>query len=180
MKRLLGVLAVSVVLTLPALAQSGYQYPDRDSGSQYPDRPSDDRGQSAARMSPNDQREFDHQYQEWQKAKAKNDRDDVEKHARRMNEMMARYNIPPDTPYDEVARGNGYSRRDDSREFQGRFSPEDQRNFDNAYDHWLHERREGDRRGVAEQESRMQEIMAHYNIPRDVPYDELASRGRGY
>lgn len=179
MKRLLELLAVALVLTLPALAQSGYQYPDRDSGSQYPDRPSDDRAQG--RLSPDDQREFDHHYQEWQRAKAKNDSDDVDRHARKMNDIMARYNIPPDTPYEEVARQNGYSRRDDDRrDYQRQFSPEDQRNFDRAYDHWLHERREGDRRGVAEQESRMQQIMARYNIPRDVPYESLASGGRGY
>jgi hypothetical protein len=37
-----------------------------------------------------------------------------------------------------------------------------------------------DRDDIAKDEGKMQEIMAKYDIPRDVPYDVLASGNRGY
>jgi hypothetical protein len=64
--------------------------------------------------------------------------------------------------------------------FQGKFSTNDQKNFDRAYEHWLKDRRKSDRDDVAKDEGKMQEIMARDNIPRDVPYDLLASGARGY
>jgi len=33
---------------------------------------------------------------------------------------------------------------------------------------------------MAKEEGKMQEIMARYNIPRDVPYDAVVSGGRAY
>ena len=33
---------------------------------------------------------------------------------------------------------------------------------------------------LAKDEQKMNEILARYNIPRDVPYDVLASANRGY
>ena len=56
----------------------------------------------------------------------------------------------------------------------------DQKKFDHEYNEWLEERRENDRNAIAKHEGKMQEIMAKYNIPRDVPYEEIASGGRGY
>lgn len=171
MKRLLGIVGALLALGIPALAQS--QYPtDRDYDRGY--------GQAQARMSPDDQREFNKEYDKWQSANARSDREDIDKHARRMEEIMARYNIPQDTPFQAIATSNGYGRSSDVRQFQGRFSPDDQKKFDKAYEHWLHDRRKHDRDDVARDENRMQEIMARYNIPRDVPYDSLASGSRGY
>ena len=187
MKRTLGILAVAAALSIPVVAQSGYPYPDRDPDRDYSrDRDNGYQGEWQGRMSADDQREFDDHYRKWQDARAKNDRDDIEKHARKMNEIMSRYNIPQDTPFDVMAttngygRGGSYSRQYDARDYQRRFSPDDQKRFDKAYENWLHERREGDRRDLAKAEDRMQEIMARYNIPRDVPYDMLTSGGRGY
>src|SRR6266567_3940934 len=79
-----------------------------------------------------------------------------------------------------IATSNGYSAHYDYREFRGRLSPEDQSKFDKEYEHWLNDRRKSDRDGAAKHEGKMQEIMARYNIPRDVPYDDIASGGRGY
>ena len=138
------------------------------------------RGYGQAQLSGDDQRKFNDEYRKWQESNAKNDRDDIDKHARKMEEIMQRYNIPPDTPFDEIATANGYAPRHNYRDFQGRFSPDDQKKFDKAYEHWLHERGENDRGGMAKEEGKMQEIMARYNIPRDVPYDVLASGSRGY
>jgi hypothetical protein len=44
----------------------------------------------------------------------------------------------------------------------------------------LKDRRKGDRDDIAKDEGKMQEIMARYNIPRDVPYEALASGGGAY
>ena len=171
MKRYFEILAVLLVLFLPALSQA--QYPDRDRDRAYT-------GQWQGRISVDDQKEFNHEYHEWQEANNKNDRHDINKHARKMEEIMARYNIPPDTPFDAIATANGYSQRYDVRQFQGRFSAEDQKKFDKAYEHWVEDRRKSDRDDLAKDEGKMQEIMARYNIPRDVPCDLLASGARGY
>jgi polyhydroxyalkanoate synthesis regulator phasin len=171
MKRLLEVLALLLALGVPALAQSGYPATDRDR---------DYAGQWQGRISPDDQKEFNEHYKEWQEANAKNDTHDINKHARKMSEIMARYNIPRDTPFDAVATASGYSGHYDVREFQGRFSNDDQKKFDKAYEEWLEHRRKGDRDDVAKEEGKMQELMARYNIPRDLPYDALASGARGH
>jgi hypothetical protein len=146
---------------------------DRDSDRGYA-------GSWQGRMSPDDQHKFNEEYRKWQESMAKNDRDDVGKHARKMEDIMARYNIPQGTSFDAVATTNGYSRRYDYREFQGRLSAEDQEKFNKEYEHWLNDRRKNDRDDIAKHEGKMQEIMARYNIPRDVPYDLIASTRRGY
>jgi hypothetical protein len=161
------------------VAQAGYQGPDR----RYDRDRGDDRGYAGSwqgRMSPDDQHKFNEEYLKWQESSAKNDRDDIEKHARKMEDIMARYNIPANTPFDAVATSNGYSRHYDVREFQGRLSPDDQNKFNKEYEHWLSDRRKGDRDDIAKHEGKMQEIMARYNIPRDVPYDVIASGGGRY
>jgi hypothetical protein len=181
MKRLLGVLIILMGLGLPALAQYQYPPPDQDRDRDpYYDRDRGYAGQWQGRLSADDQNEFNEQYGKWQKANAKNDRDDIDKHARKMEEIMARYRIPPDTPFDTIATSNPYGRHYDVRQFQGRFSHDDQKRFDKAYEHWLDHRRKNDRDDIAEDEGKMQEVMARYNIPRDVPYDVLASGARGY
>jgi hypothetical protein len=131
-------------------------------------------------LSPDDQRKFNEEYRKWQESSAKNDRDDIAKHARKMEDIMARYNIPPNTSFSEIASANGYAPRENYRDFQRRLSSDDQQKFDKSYQHWLHERQENDRNGMAKEEGHMQEIMARYNIPRDVPYDVIASGGGRY
>ena len=159
-----------------AAANAGPGY-DRDRDRDYRDR---SYAGSYNQLSPDDQKKFNDEYGKWQKSTAKNDRDDIDKHARKMEDIMARYNIPPNTPFEEIASANGYAPRYNYRDFQGRLSPDDQQKFDKSYRHWLHERSENDRGGMAKEEGHMQEIMARYNIPRDVPYDVLASGGGRY
>ncbi len=137
-------------------------------------------GQWRGQLPPDDQKEFNKEYGKWQDASAKHDQDDIDKHARKMQEIMARNNIPPNTPFDTVATAGGGGRHYDYRQFQGKFTPDDQKKFDKAYEHWLNDRRRGDRDDIAKDEGKMQELMARYNIPRDVPYDLLVSGSRGY
>ena len=169
MKRLIEVMAILIALGLPLAAQS--EYPDRDRDRDF--------SQWQNRMSPEDQRAFNDEYEKWQRASACNDRDDIREDARRMQDIMARNRIPRTLPFDVIASSNGYGPYQGGREYQ-RFSPEDQNRFDRIYDHWLDSRRKQDRDDVEKDERKMQEMMARYNIPRDVPYDEVASEGRRY
>jgi len=182
MNKMLGILVLVLAFGIPAFSQS--------------------------RMSPDDQAKFNSYYSRWIQARQTNDRDDVVCMERRMQDLMNRYGIPSDTPYDVVAqqegagygdqdrdRDRGYNRdrdrdhdrgwdrdrdRGDVGSWQGQLSPDDQRRFDNAYQHWLHERQENDRNGMSKQESAMQDIMSRYNIPQDTPYDAIASQGQRY
>lgn len=237
MKRLLGIIALLVVLSLPLIAQVARMSPEdqatfngayarwvqdkqsnnredmlnmeqtmQDLMSKYQipsstpydvvaaqnapppgryDRDEDryDRrnGRWQGQMSAEDQDKFNKEYVKWEDATAKGDQDDIHKHAREMHKIMERNNIPLVTPFAAVASSGGrYSRQYDYRQFQGKFSDEDQKKFDKAYEHWVNDRQRGDRDDLAKDEGKMQEIMARYNIPRDVPYDMLASGGRGY
>lgn len=152
-------------------AQSGYQGYGRDRA--YP-------GPWQGRLSSDDQNEFNKEYRKWQDAMVKHDQDDIDKHARKMQQLMMRNNIPASTPFDAVATTSGSPAHYDPREFRGRLAPDDQTKFDKAYEHWLKDRRKGDRDDIAKDEGKMQEIMSRYNIPRDVPYEAVASGGGAY
>jgi hypothetical protein len=157
MKKLIGVLVLLAALTIPALAQ--WQ----------------------GRLSSDDQKEFDKAYAKWVEDSRKNDRDDLAKDVRRMQEIMARYNIPPDVPFDRIASGayqNSHGTSYSSAGYQsyaGRLSPEDQREFDVYYLRWLEDTRKGNRDDIQSDVTHMQEIMARYNIPTDVSFDRIAT-----
>jgi hypothetical protein len=94
---------------------------------------------------------------------------------RRMNDVMTRNGIPAGTPYWRVASNvnwHGWVR------WSRQLSPEDQGRFDSYFSRWLEYRRRGDRDQIRSMEGRMEDVMARYNIPRDVPYDVVASQGR--
>jgi|tagenome__1003787_1003787.scaffolds.fasta_scaffold20910940_1 hypothetical protein len=173
MKHFLGILAVLLTFGLaPGWAQSD-PAPYNDLDRAYA-------GQWQGRLSDDDQKEFNEQYGKWQKANSENDRHEIDEHARKMQDIMSRYRIPGDTPFDAIATSTGDSHRYDIKQFQGRFSMDDQKHFDEAYEDWVEHRRKNDRGDVAKDEGKMLEIMARYNIPRDVPYDALASGARGH
>jgi hypothetical protein len=54
-------------------------------------------------LSSKDQEEFDKSYRHWVDARHKKDMDDVDKNARKMQEIMSRYNIPANVPFDRIA-----------------------------------------------------------------------------
>jgi len=132
MTRILQLMVLIAALALPALCQYG-------------------------RLSPDDQREFDRAYTKWVNDSRKDDRDDVDRDVRRMQDIMARNNIPQDVPYDQIASG-GYTQQDryngayqqngQYEANQGRLSPDDQREFDKAYDRWVSDSRKNDRDDV--------------------------------
>jgi hypothetical protein len=192
MKKILEISAVVIGLMLPAVAQvqrpnmqvQNVSQQDRDDYRQYPDR-ENGRWQ---RLSPEDQSRFDGYYDKWVGDTRRNDRDDIRKDEEHMQEIMGRYNIPSDVPYDRIAsRGQGYGDSDGYRDrdrddrsyerWRGKMSDSDQRKFDDAYAKWVNDRRKNDRDDVREDEKHMLDIMSRNNIPRDVPFDAVASRG---
>jgi len=65
--------------------------------------------QYQGRLSADDQKHFDKAYEHWQSDRARRDHDDVAKDEGKMQEIMAKYNIPRGVPYDALASGNrGY------------------------------------------------------------------------
>src|SRR5690349_7208839 len=54
-------------------------------------------------MSPQDQQQFDKYYSKWVDATRKNDRDDIAENSQKMQNIMARYNIPSNVAFDQVA-----------------------------------------------------------------------------
>jgi hypothetical protein len=140
---------------------------------------------SAQRLSPDDQKDFDKAYSKWVDSTRKNDQDDVNESARKMQEIMARYNIPSTVPFAQVASGGTAGVYPNPAyaypTAQGqRLSSSDQHEFDEAYKKWLKARHKKDPDDIDKSARRMQDIMARYNIPANVPYDQIASPGAGY
>lgn len=143
-----------------------------------------------ARLSPDDQRKFDNDYQKWVDAQRKNDQDDVDKHAREMEDIMARYNIPSNVPFASIATsgyGAGYGAAPNAAPYPytygqtaQRLSEKDQKDFDKAYHHWVEARNKKDMDDVDKNEHKMREIMAKYNIPANVRFDQIATAGSAY
>jgi hypothetical protein len=135
------------------------------------------------RLSADEQREFDKHYTKWVNDTRKNDRDDIAKDVRHMQEIMARKNIPANVPFDRIA-STGYPRNGSpveaypaSGQWRGRLSPDDQRDFDRAYAEWVADTRTNDRENISKDAGHMQAIMARNDIPADVPFDHIASVG---
>jgi hypothetical protein len=141
-------------------------------------------------LSPQDQKEFDKYYTKWVNDTRKNDRDDIGRDARKMQEIMARYNIPADVPFDQVAstgyapqgryEDQGQSAYRPNENSGSRLSPEDQRDFDRYYSQWVDDSRRNDRDNASRDMEHMQDIMARYNIPSNVPFDQIASPNAEY
>jgi len=77
MNRLLGILALVAAIALPAIAQ-------------------------VQKMTSGDEAKFNGYYQRWVEDRQNNDRDDMVDMEHHMQDIMNKYAIPPDTPYDQV------------------------------------------------------------------------------
>jgi len=65
--------------------------------------------------------------------------------------------------------------------WQGRLSAEDQARFDSYYSRWLDYVQTNDQNNRNSMEDHMRDVMSHYNIPSDVPFDQIASKNiKGY
>jgi hypothetical protein len=151
MKKLLGIVFLLAMVTLPAIAQW-----------------------QRWRLSPDDQQRFDSYYSRWQDYRSKNDRDQITSMEKRMLDVYARYNVPPQTPYWRVA-SNGRSAQ---AQWRGRLSSGDQARFDSYFSRWQDYRRTNNREQVVSMEKRMQDVYSHYRIPAGTPYFWVASNAR--
>jgi hypothetical protein len=129
------------------------------------------------RLSPSDQREFDTYYASWIDDTRANDRVAISRDAARLQEIMARNNIPANVPFDQIASRSAYSGTAlyPASSWQRRLSVDDQAQFDRYYIKWLDDTRKDDRDDIAKDIGHMQEIMARNSIPATVPFDEIAS-----
>jgi len=129
------------------------------------------------RLSADDQRDFDRYYSRWVDDGRANEQADLQRDAGYLQAIMARNNIPANVPFDQIASAADYPSDSYPRDqvWQGRLSPEDQREFDKYYADWLEDTRKNDRDDIDKDVSRMQEIMARNNIAANVPFDRIAS-----
>ena len=154
----------------------------------YPNAAYGNPAYAGTRLNPGDQQQFNTYYAKWVDATRKGDQDDIAKNAGRMQEIMARYNIAPNTPFQAIAT-NGYT----AGAYAGpnpayaypygqaqRLSGKDQKDFDNAYKHWVDARRKKDMDDVDKNARKMEDIMTRYNIPANTPFDQIATSGVGY
>src|SRR5690348_8855365 len=134
-------------------------------------------------LSASDQSQFDKYYSKWVDATRKNDQDDISENARKMQEIMARYNIPSSVSFDQVAASAapaGYPPQaypNPAYPAGQRLSPDDQKEFDKDYSKWVEATRKNDQEDVSENARKMQEIMARYSISSSVPFSQVASGG---
>jgi Ni/Co efflux regulator RcnB len=124
-------------------------------------------------LSPEDQTKFDSYYERWREYQQRNDREQIASMEERMRDLMARYGIPSDVPYERIASGSEYHRR-----FRGLLSASDQRRFDSYYSRWQEYRATNNGDQMVSMERRMQEIMERYKIPLTVPYRVIATHER--
>ena len=134
------------------------------------------------RLSAEDQKDFDKAYSKWIESTRKNDQDDVSSSARRMQGIMARYNIPASVPFAQVASGGTAAPYPNTAYAPAygqaqRLSADDQKQFDKAYKKWLEARHKKHNEDIDENARKMQDIMARYNIPANVAFDQIASPG---
>jgi DnaJ-like protein C11, C-terminal len=59
--------------------------------------------------------------------------------------------------------------------WQGRLNDDDQQRFDSYYSRWLTYRQRNDQGEILSMENRMRDVYAHYGIPNNVPFDQVAS-----
>jgi hypothetical protein len=133
-------------------------------------------------MSPEDQSQFDRYYANWVDATRRNDRDGISDNARKMQDLMTRYNIPVSISFDQIASAAPYPQAAaayPAGSWQARLSADDQKEYDKQYSKWVNDTRKGDQDGVSSSARRMQDIMARYSIPASVPFAEVASGGTG-
>src|SRR6266568_3355327 len=83
---------------------------------------------------------------------------------------------PQDRDNRAYGRGGSYGR---NSQWRGRLSAQDQSRFDSYYSRWLGYRRTNNQSEAESMDRRMRDLYAHYGIPNNVPYNQVASSGAG-
>lgn len=168
MKKILGICAVLIALTIPVLAQY-----DDDNHQQ---RDHDGRGQWQGRISSSDQQRFDSYYSRWMEYRRTNNQGEVVSMEKRMRDVMSHNNIPSDVRFEEVVSNSDRGHGGHYGQWRGRLPSSDQQRFNSYYSRWLDYRRTNNQEEIVSMENRMRDVMSHNNIPSDVRFEEIASR----
>jgi len=140
----------------------------------------DNYGRYRGKMSQDDQRRFDSYYSRWQDYKRTSNWDEVRSMEGRMRDVMQQYDIPASVPFAALVSNGDYGDWNHGRpSWQGKLSADDQRRFDNYYSRWQDYKRTSNWDEVRSMEGRMREVMQQYDIPSDVPFEQVVSSG-GY
>jgi type II secretory pathway pseudopilin PulG len=142
--------------------------------------PREARGPYQGKLSARDQARFDSYFSRWQEYRRENNREQIVSMEKRMQDVYAHYGIPAGTPYFQVASHVQDTERDEWERdhWRGRLSPDDQERFDSYYSRYLEYRRDSNRFEAENMERRMRGIMQVYEIPPEVPYEQIAWRDR--
>jgi hypothetical protein len=156
MKKLVGisVLLTAGTLTLPLLAQNVTPRYDVSLGQ---------RARLVNAAWPQDQDD--------RRAQGDEDRRDDRDKDRRDRDRDRDRDRNRDRDRDRGGYGNG--------RYHGVLAPEWQGKFDSYYQRWQRYRATNNAGEMRSMEKRMQDIMVHYNIPANTPYEEVASPGVG-
>src|SRR5881275_2782260 len=84
-----------------------------------------------------------------------------------------------DAYYDRDNREYGRGSYGRNSQWRGRLSAQDQSRFDSYYSRWLGYRRSNNQSEAESMDRRMRDLYAHYGIPNNVPYNQVASSGAG-
>src|SRR5213594_3483546 len=84
-----------------------------------------------------------------------------------------------DANYDRDNREYGRGSYGRNSQWRGRLSAQDQSRFDSYYSRWLGYRRSNNQSEAESMDRRMRDVYAHYGIPNNVPYNQVASSGAG-
>jgi len=178
MKRILGICAALIALTVPVLAQDAddnHRQGDRNEAGRQDSR-GYGQGQWRGRLSSREQQQFDSYYSHWLEYRRTNNRNEIASMEKRMRDVMSRNNIPSNVPYDQIASNGDRGHSGNYGQERGRLSPQDQQQFDSYYSRWLEYRHTNNRNEIVSMEERMRDVMSRNNIPSNVPFDEIASQ----
>lgn len=132
------------------------------------------------RFSADDENRFRSYYERWQQYRASNNRSEVVSMERRMQDVMSHYNLPAGVSYDDVMQSFGAATSGWNTPGQRRFgysfpqfSADDANRFRSYYSRWQQYRRANNAGEVASMEGRMRDVMAHYNLPPNMSFDDV-------
>jgi hypothetical protein len=138
------------------------------------------------RFTPEDENRFRSYYDRWQQYRASNNRGELVSMERRMQEVMSHYSLPAGVTYDDVVQsfggasgGSAWARRTYGYSFP-QFSADDASRFRSYYGRWQEYRRTRNSAETASMESRMRDVMAHYNLPSNTSFDEVMTGLNAY
>jgi hypothetical protein len=189
MNRFAQFLLVALALSWPARGQPIEQRESHRHGRLIAVAAPQDQDDQARRDRDKDDRGRDRADRRHDRDDRRRDRDDRRGVDRDRDRDEDRHRVYQDRDRDRDHDNDAYDRDDrayrrggyygPNREWRGRLSAEDQRRFDSYYSRWLGYRKSNNQSEAASMDRRMRDLYAHYSIPNNVPFNQVASPGIG-